>query len=132
MFIGVKKIKGSIFEVGKKLCSDNPNGGSPFNSEEFIIFFKNIKQDKKNIYKELRKKSGVYIFINNITNQLYIGSSINLTKRMVSFYYYTNSDKLSKFVIIRAMKKYGLENFSLGILEFCKQDPKICLELEQK
>ena len=132
MFIGVKKIKGSIFEVGKRLYSDNPNGGSPFNSEEFIIFFKNVKQDKKNIYKELRKKSGVYIFINNITNQLYIGSSINLTKRMVSYYYYTNSDKLSKFVIIRAMKKYGLENFSLGILEFCKQDPKICLELEQK
>nr|AFD95924.1 intron-encoded LAGLIDADG endonuclease family protein [Talaromyces stipitatus] len=132
MFIGVKKIKGSIFEVGKRLYSDNPNGGSPFNSEEFIIFFKNVKQEKKNIYKELRKKSGVYIFINNITNQLYIGSSINLTKRMVSYYYYTNSDKLSKFVIIRAMKKYGLENFSLGILEFCKQDPKICLELEQK
>ena len=132
MFIGVKKIKGSIFEVGKRLYSDNPNGGSPFNSEEFIIFFKNVKQDKKNIYKELRKKSGVYIFINNITNQLYIGSSINLTKRMVSYYYYINSDKLSKFVIIRAMKKYGLENFSLGILEFCKQDPKICLELEQK
>lgn len=51
---------------------------------------------------------------------------------MVSYYYYTNSDKLSKFVIIRAMKKYGLENFSLGILEVCKQDPEICLSLEQK
>lgn len=79
------------------------------------------------------KKSGVYIFINNITNQLYIGSSINLTKRMVSYYYYyVNSDKLYKFVIIRAMKKYGLENFSLGILEFCKQYPITCLSLEQK
>jgi len=35
-------------------------------------------------------------------------------------------------VIIRAMKKYGLENFSLGILEFCKQDSNVCLNLEQK
>ena len=51
---------------------------------------------------------------------------------MVSYYYYTNSDKLSKSVIIRAMKKHRLENFSLGILEFCKKDSKVCLNLEQK
>lgn len=30
------------------------------------------------------------------------------------------------------MKKYGLDNFSLGILEFCPQDPKVCFSLEQK
>ena len=92
----------------------------------------NVKENKKNIYKELRKKSGVYVFINNITGELYVGSSINLTKRMVSYYYNYNSNKLSKLMIIRAMKKYGLENFSLGIKEFCKQDPKLCLSLEQK
>jgi hypothetical protein len=51
---------------------------------------------------------------------------------MVSYYYSYNNDKPSKLVIIRAMKKYGLENFSLGIKEFCKQDPKICINLEQK
>lgn len=51
---------------------------------------------------------------------------------MVSYYYYTNSDKPSKLVIVRAMKKYGLENFSLGIKEFCKKDSQICLNLEQK
>lgn len=132
MFIGVRYLKGSFFKVGKRLYSDNPKKSPSFNSEEFVLFFKNVKQDKKNIYRELRKKSGVYVFINNINNQLYIGSSINLTKIMVSYYYYTNSDKLSKSVIIRAMKKYNLENFSLGILEFCKQEPKICLNLEQK
>ena len=47
MFIGVKKIKWSIFEVGKRLYSDNPNGGSPFNSEEFIIFFLILNKIKK-------------------------------------------------------------------------------------
>ena len=49
---------------------------------------------------------------------------------MVSYYYYTNRQNPSKLVIIRAMKKYGLENFSLGILEFC--DKNVCLMLEQK
>jgi hypothetical protein len=49
---------------------------------------------------------------------------------MVSYYYYTNSQKPSKLVIIRAMKKYGLDNFSLAIIELCEKD--LCLTLEQK
>lgn len=111
--------------------------------------------EKKDIYKKLRNKlalrthpfrggvlgcfAGVYLFKNKITNSIYIGSSVNLTKRMVSYYYYTNSDKSSKLVIISRLrraseaakqKKYGLENFSLGILEFC--DKNSCISLEQK
>jgi group I intron endonuclease len=137
LFIGVRKKTGSIFSSlrlqSKRLYSESSNKGSlPFNPEEFAVYFKNFKEEKKDIYQKLRKKSGVYTFINNITNEFYIGSSINLTKRMVSYYYYTNSDKPSKLVIIRAMKKYGTENFSLGILEFCQQDLKICINLEQK
>ena len=30
------------------------------------------------------------------------------------------------------MRKYGLENFSLAILEFCTSDSSVCLELEKK
>ena len=30
------------------------------------------------------------------------------------------------------MKKYGLNNFSLGILEFCEKDAIECVKLEQK
>jgi hypothetical protein len=124
---------GSIFYRNKRLYSGSSNqGGSPFNPEEFALYFKNVKEEKKDIYPKLRKKSGIYALINNITNEFYIGSSINLTKRMVSYYYYTNSHKPSNLVIIRAMKKYGTEYFSLGILEFCIQDPKICIDLEQK
>jgi len=114
------------------LYSGSSNRGSPFNPEEFVIFFSDFKEEKRYIYRELRKKSGVYMFINNINKEIYIGSSLNLTRRMASYYYYTNSDKSSSMVIIRAMKKYGLENFSLGILEFCKQDSNVCLNLEQK
>jgi len=147
LFIGVKK-KGSISGISKRWYSESSSRGSPFNplsgqaygpvprpkGGEFVIFFFNIKEEKKDIYKVLRNKSGVYMLINNKTKDFYIGSSLNLTKRMVSYYYYTNSDKLSQraFALIRAMKKYGLENFSLGILEFCKKDSKICLDLEQK
>jgi hypothetical protein len=51
---------------------------------------------------------------------------------MVSYYYHYNSGKPCGLFIIRAMKKYGLDNFSLGIKEFCDKDPKLCLDLEQK
>ena len=135
MFIGVS-LRGRVFELGARffnqLAKQGGEGNTPNIPEDFIVFFKNVKEDKKVVYKLLRKKAGVYVFINNITNKIYVGSSINLTKRMVSYYYHYNSDKPSKIVIIRAMKKYGLENFSLGIIEFCVQDPKICLNLEQK
>ena len=138
LFIGVKWT-GKVFDKGKRFYSQISNLGSEnkdLDPNEFILFFKKVEKEKKNIYQELRNKSGVYIFINNITKELYVGSSINLTKRMVSYYYYYNSvtlgDKSSKSIVIRAMKKYGLENFSLGIKEFCIKDPKICLNLEQK
>jgi len=41
MFIGVKYLKGKKvpWGKGKRLYSDNQNGGSPFKREEFIIFF---------------------------------------------------------------------------------------------
>ena len=108
-------------------------GNLPFNTEEeFILFFDNVQESKKDIYKKLRKKAGVYVFINNLNNKIYVGSSVNLTSRMANYYYYYKSDKSPQFFIIRAMKKYGLENFSLGILEICDKNPKTCLDLEQK
>ena len=146
LFIGVT-LKGSNFVTrerymrsyspltkfrGEKRRFSNKNYPSVGSAlpKELVLFFENVNKEKRNIYKELRKKSGVYLFINKVTNDLYIGSSTNLTSRMVSYYYYTNSQKPSKLVIIRAMKKYGLDNFSLGIIEFCEKD--VCLILEQK
>jgi group I intron endonuclease len=131
LFTGVR-LNGRGFEF-KNACNISnlspSNGSSPNN---FVIYFKNLKENKRKIYKELRNKSGVYLFINDVTKDLYVGSSLNLSKRMGSHFYYANSDKVGKTILIRAMKKYGLENFSLGILEFCKKDVIVCVNLEQK
>ena len=101
-------------------------------NDNFVMFFEKVKSSKKDIYKQLRGKSGVYLFINNVTNEFYVGSSINLSKRMVSHFYHANSNKQTNIVITRAMKEYGLENFSLAILEFCIYCSSVCLVLEQK
>jgi hypothetical protein len=51
---------------------------------------------------------------------------------MTVHFYNANSDKTTKIVVTRAMRKYKLENFALGILEFCPSDMIICSDLEQK
>jgi len=62
----------------------------------------------------------VYLFINNITNDLYVGSSITLSKRMGSHKFYQH--KVTNIVLARAMRKYELKSFSLGILDICASD----------
>lgn len=106
-----------------------PNGESP---NEFIMYFEDVKKLKTKIYQDLRGKSGVYLFINSITKDTYLGSSLNLTERMTSHFYFASSDNYKKTILVRAMKKYGLENFSLGIIEFCGKDVILCTNLEQK
>lgn len=96
------------------------------------MFFENVQANQRNIYQKLKNKAGVYLFINQINNKLYIGSSISLSKRMASHIYHANSDKNRKIVFYRAMRKYKLENFSLAILELCTPDIIVCSELEQK
>lgn len=139
LFIGVKlKERNFGFNktFNKKISSDQSliasdkhnNNNTPDN---FELYFENLTKNKDKIYEQLRKKSGVYMFINNITNDLYVGSSLNLTRRMSIHFYFAKSDK-GNTILIRSMKKYDIENFSLAILEFCDKKPLSCVTLEQK
>jgi hypothetical protein len=73
-------------------------------------------------------RSGVYIFINLLNSKVYIGSSLNISKR---FSQYSNSNYLERTTsmpICRALLKHGHENFSFSILEYCEE--KSILERE--
>lgn len=130
LFIGVNAEERKFFDFrGKKFNHLSPDGSYINN---FVMFFENVQSSKKDIYKQLRGKSGVYLFINNITGDLYVGSSLTLSKTMTSHFYHANSNKDTKIVISRAMRKYKLEKFSLAILEFCASDIFVCSDLEQK
>jgi len=128
LFIGVKP----KVDLGTDVSSQKESKVLNKEPEEFLVFFDDFKINKQTIYKLLRRKSGVYVFINKVNNKKYVGSSINLTKRMTSYYYYVSSNNKSTVPIIRAMKKYGLNAFSLGIKEFCIENPINCIILEQK
>ena len=65
-----------------------------------------------------KDRSGVYAFINNINGKYYIGSAVCLYSRLrdydQSWYARVNENTL----IMRAIAKYGMDNFTIVILEF--------------
>jgi len=69
----------------------------------------------------LKDKSGVYCWFNRQTSKFYIGSAVNLITRINR--YFQNSYLLSRvtLIITRALVKYGINNFSLIILEITER-----------
>ena len=93
-----------------------------------IKSYENAELLKDMILKDNKGKSGIYRRVNNINNKTYIGSGVNLTKRLRSYY---NKKELNKNPrpIQDALVKYGHKNFTLDILEYCPETK--LLEREQ-
>jgi len=68
-------------------------------------------------------KSGVYIIINNITKDFYVGSAISKNEKSNRLYikfrnHFLHSHKITNIHLHRAMLKYGNQHFSFHILEY--------------
>lgn len=83
---------------------------------------------KDEILKDNRDRSGVYRWVNNLNGKTYVGSGVNLAKRLGSYY---NKNVLNRNPrpIQNALLKYGHINFTLEILEYCPKTK--LLEREQ-
>jgi len=57
--------------------------------------------------------------VNNINGKVYVGSAINLSKRLIPYYHKSELFR-NKQSIIKALAKYGHEIFTLEILEYVK------------
>ncbi len=85
----------------------------------------NIRESKSVIYKESKNKSVIYRWVNKINNKCYIGSAIDLSKRLRMYY---SLGQLKRIVtkessrIYNAIIKYGYSNFRLDILEYCNKE----------
>lgn len=77
------------------------------------------------IFKENKGKSGIYRWVNNKNGKSYVGSAVNISKRLKEHFYNINSN----VPLQRAIQKYGLSKFSIEILEYC--DMHILIEREQ-
>jgi len=95
-----------------------------------LLFFNLPLTQRLEVRKSLLGKfGGVYIFQNKINRKRYIGSSIYLVKR-ISNYYDPNHIKISP-VISKAIKKYGLDSFTLQIIRLKGTNSEAVLALEQ-
>ena len=69
---------------------------------------------------------GIYLITNNCNGKKYVGQSINIPRRYAEHLRSGQPDKYNiknkkdlKLPIHMAMQKYGIENFTLSILELC-------------
>lgn len=68
----------------------------------------------------IKNKTGVYQLVNLINNKTYVGSSINLSRRIKEYLnplYITRNLKKGNSAILNAILKYGYKNFGIRILE---------------
>lgn len=95
-----------------------------------IRSYNNAEKSKSIILLENKNKSGIYKWENKISGEYYIGSAVDLSKRMSEYYresYITHPSR-GKSIICYALVKYGYNNFSLSILEYCNRTEVISRE----
>jgi len=91
-----------------------------------VKLYSNINIQKQDILNDNKSKLGIYWIINKVNGKFYIGSAVNLNRRLNEHF---QGDK-SNIILQKAFKKYSLENFSIEILEYCDQVKEILLERE--
>lgn len=74
-------------------------------------------------------KSAIYMIFNVVNEKFYIGSAVNLDKRLAShLWHLTNNSHYNRY-LQRAWDKYGFDNFQFYRLELC--DKEKLIEREQ-
>lgn len=77
-----------------------------------IKHYDNVLINKSKILLENKGKSGIYRRINKLNNNSYVGSGLNLSKRVGE--YYSKSEQTRNYrPIYAALLKYGYVNFKL-------------------
>jgi hypothetical protein len=91
------------------------------------ILYKNLFLAKENLNLSIKHKTGIYQLVNLINGKSYVGSSVNLNRRLNEYLnplYLNRNLKKGNSAIINALLKYGYINFGIKILEFIEFEPK--------
>lgn len=116
--------KASVIARSYSSFSNKPEGEDNTTNLNPIKVYNSLKEDRVNILKEQRDKSGVYCLINKANGHPYVGSSINLASRMRSYLNnnFLKSKKNVNMPIVKALLKYDQSNFTLLILEYVEPE----------
>jgi len=90
---------------------------SPVYPHTPVKVYPDASVSKYDIYKDLKDIAIIYMWFNKITGRVYIGSAVNGSKRLSTYYQPSILKKHS--LIYQSILKYGHDNFSVIILEIC-------------
>jgi group I intron endonuclease len=102
-----------------------------------VFIFENLQLEKtkKQVLTETKGLSGIYMIVNKITTDYYIGSAATnrIYSRFSNHLFYFRGSKIVKL----AVKKYNLENFAFLVLELypnivTKENNKELMDLEDR
>jgi hypothetical protein len=93
-----------------------------------VKVYSNADLQKKEILLENKEKSGVYRWTNIVSGKTYVGSSVDLSRRLYNYYNAAYLIRGDYMAINRALLKYGYSSFSLEILEYCEPDNVVTRE----
>lgn len=108
-----------IYVIMENLNNLEPNGSiaNLVNQHKAVKVYEDALESKGDITKDFRGKTGVYMWFNKITGKVYVGSGVDLSRRLSCYYQPSILKKPS--LIHQNLIKYGHSNFSLAILEVC-------------
>lgn len=106
--------------IRHKINSINMRRYYSTNVSKSELHYANADTDKLNILRDIQGKSGVYMWTNLKNKKCYVGSSVDLRRRMLEYYNVNRLLKVSSMVINNAILKYGYCNFKFSIIEFCE------------
>lgn len=94
-----------------------------------LLSYSNADTAKQVIIKEIKGKAGIYRWINNNNGKSYVGSSVDLSKRLYRYYSLAHITQQSKFSLIcKALLKRGYSCFTFEILEYCNKEDVLIRE----
>jgi group I intron endonuclease len=103
-----------------------------------VIVFNNADTDKSEILAYTKAKTGIYLWTHKESNKMYIGSAIDLSKRLSNYYSLGYLTRYSNSIICNAFYSHGYSKFSLTIMELIDisnlnkdEIKKLILEKEQ-
>lgn len=111
--------KGPTFNISPHQDISNPEEIFKDLNIKLENYWENLNtiETRDSIKETVKNKSGIYIIINKITRNYYIGSAITnkLNTRFNNHCYHTNNGNKR---IKKSINQYGLNNFIFGILEY--------------
>lgn len=95
-----------------------------------VKVYKNMLTDKDSILNDYNNQSGIYLIHNLVNGKQYVGSAINLKRRL--YYYYSPSKLIDNRHISNSIIKYGHNSFTISILELVEKNDNIKVDLLNK